>query len=125
MHQSRLKVVLFDTPEANAQAGVEFWSAALGGEPGKSVTPDDPYARVGYVHNTVDAMVQRIDGEPRIHIDIETDDLDSEVSRLETLGAERVEFVESWWVMKAPSGHIFCVVPIHSGDFPEGANRWE
>ncbi len=117
--------MLFDTPAADAQAGVDFWSAALGGEPGKTVSSDDAYARVGYVHSTVDTMVQRIDGEPRIHIDIETDDLEAEVSRLEGLGAQRVEFVERWWVMKAPSGHIFCVVPIQSDDFPNGANRWE
>lgn len=124
-HQSRLKVVLFDTPAENAQPGVDFWSAALGGETGKTVSASDPYARVGYAHNTVDAMVQGIDGEPRIHVDIETDDLEAEISRLEALGAVRQEKVEGWWVMKAPSGHIFCVVPIQSDDFPDGANKWE
>ncbi len=125
MHRSRLKVVLFDTPAEDAQAGVDFWSAALGGDTGKTVTSEDPYGRVGYVRNAVDAMVQRTDSEPRIHVDIETDDLEAEVSRLEKLGAERVEFVEQWWVMKAPSGHIFCVVPIQSNDFPNGANQWD
>ncbi len=124
-HKSRLKVILFDTPAADAQAGVDFWTAALGGEAGKTISTSDPYARVGKVHNAVDAMVQQIDGESRIHVDIETDDLDAEVSRLEQLGATRVEFVERWWVMKAPSGHIFCVVPIQSEDFPDDANSWD
>jgi hypothetical protein len=44
-------------------------------------------------------LVQRLDaGAPRVHLDIHTDDLDAEVSRLERLGAERVRKVQSWWV---------------------------
>lgn len=120
-----MKVVLFDTPAEDAQAAVDFWSAALGGNAKHEIGPERPYVKAGVVHSTVDVMVQRIDGPPRIHVDIETNDLEAEVERLEKLGARRVEKVEGWWVMEAPSGHVFCVVPIQSDDFPDGANRWE
>ena len=123
-HQSRMKIVLFDTPADKAEAAVDFWSAALGADAKGGIGPDRPYVKVGAVHNAVDVMVQQIDGPPRIHVDIETDDLEAEVERLEKLGARRVQMIDSWWVMEAPSGHVFCVVPIHSNDFPAGANRW-
>ena len=124
-HRSRLKVVLFDTPSHQAQAGVDFWSAALGGQTGKTVSASDPYAKVGNTSHAIDIEVQSIDGGPRVHVDIETDDIEAEVERLEALGAVREQKVERWWVMKAPSGHIFCVVPIQSDDFPNGANAWK
>jgi len=32
---------------------------------------------------------------------------------------------QDWWVMRAPSGHRFCVVHPQRSDFEENANRWE
>jgi hypothetical protein len=51
-----------------------------------------------------------VEHDPRVHLDIETDDLDAEDARLEALGATRVEFRKRWWVMQAPTGQRFCVV---------------
>ena len=57
-------------------------------------------------------------------IDIETDNIEAEVLRLEKLGARRVAQTKSWWVMEAPSGHRFCVVPHLRADFDSKANDW-
>jgi hypothetical protein len=46
----------------------------------------------------------------RVHLDIETDDLDAEAARLEALGAKKIGFVKRWWVMEAPTGQRFCIV---------------
>jgi hypothetical protein len=62
--------------------------------------------------------LQKVEHDPRVHLDIETDDLDAEVARLEALGAQRLDFVKRWWVLQAPTGHRFCVVrqpPAKSG----------
>ena len=61
--------------------------------------PDEPFL-----------LLQRVQHEPRVHLDIETDDLEAEVERLEALGAQRDGFCKRWWVMRAPTGHRFCVV---------------
>ena len=45
-----------------------------------------------------------------MHLDIETDNIEAEVERLEKLGAKRVVKIHSWWVMEAPTGQRFCVV---------------
>ena len=70
-------------------------------------------------------LLQAVDAPSRFHLDIETDDVEAEVRRLEVLGARRKEYIETWWVMEAPSGHIFCVVPPHTDDFPAHTNVWE
>lgn len=70
--------------------------------------------------------VQTVSHPSRVHLDIETDDIEAEVARLEGLGARRVQQVKSWWVMEAPTGHRFCVVSAEgSPDFASRARPWE
>jgi predicted enzyme related to lactoylglutathione lyase len=51
----------------------------------------------------------------RMHLDIEVDDVEAEVMRLEALGAHRVEggamseFSTTWQVMTDPEGNELCV----------------
>jgi hypothetical protein len=60
-----------------------------------------------------------------MHVDIETDNVDAEVARLEKLGASKREQVRDWWVMTAPDGQPFCVVPVQSKNWPAGSVEWE
>ena len=72
-------------------------------------------------------VVQAIDdGEPRYHVDIETDDLEAEVARLTALGAELVTRWKDAFTMRSPGGHLLCVVPIHSDPetFAKSARTW-
>jgi hypothetical protein len=68
--------------------------------------------------------VQKVDHPSRVHLDIETDDIEAEVRRLEGLGATRVRQVQTWWVLEAPTGQRFCVVSASSPRFEEQASRW-
>jgi hypothetical protein len=61
-----------------------------------------------------------------VHFDIHTDDPAAEIARLEKLGAELVEQVHSWWVMRDPAGLLFCILPEEPGTLHDGnAQRWE
>ena len=69
--------------------------------------------------------LQRVpESERAIHLDIETDDVEAEVARLEGLGARVKARIRRHVVMQAPSGHAFCVIPARRGDFPAGATEW-
>ncbi len=49
----------------------------------------------------------------RLHIDLNPDDQDAEVARLEGLGAQRVDVgqgEQSWVVLADPGGNEFCVL---------------
>ncbi|MCB1710118.1 MAG: hypothetical protein KDI10_15480 [Halioglobus sp.] len=68
--------------------------------------------------------VQSVSHDSRVHLDIETDNIDAEVSRLQALGAVVVDHIDSWCVMQAPTGQRFCVVRKDSEDFARRANNW-
>jgi len=125
MHRSRLTAALVDVPEESFQEVVRFWSGALGLE-AESDDDDPNYASIGEPVAGFQFMVQQVDAPARIHLDIETDDVDAEVGRLEELGAERVEKIESWWVMRDPAGNLFCVVRVQDpAAFEREARNWE
>jgi len=68
--------------------------------------------------------VQAVSHSSRVHLDIETNDIEAEVQRLEGLGARRIEAVRTWVVMEAPTGQRFCVVRATSADFDAKATAW-
>jgi hypothetical protein len=70
-------------------------------------------------------QLQRVDHESRVHLDIEIDDIEAEVARLQKLGATIFKRLDRWVVMQAPSGQRFCVVRVQRPDFAEHANRWD
>ena len=57
-------------------------------------------------------------------MDIESDDKEAEVARLEALGAKVVARIQRWIVMEAPTGHRFCVVPMDEDSTRGKPNRW-
>jgi catechol 2,3-dioxygenase-like lactoylglutathione lyase family enzyme len=123
MHRSRLQSVVIDCDDL-AQAE-QFWTQALGvGVQGK----DEEYVLLEPVNRELRILLQRVP-EPktvksRVHLDIESDDIEAEARRLERLGAQRVGFVRDWWVMLDPCGNEFCVVPARSPWFEESAKEW-
>jgi predicted enzyme related to lactoylglutathione lyase len=125
MHKSRLGTIVIDCRTDDLDAAASFWSQALGVGYGRD---DDPinanYRQLEMPDGEVTALVQQVEHPSRVHIDIETDDIDAEVTRLEALGAKRVAQVKRWWVMEAPTGQRFCVVRPQRSSFDEGARRW-
>jgi hypothetical protein len=103
---------------SNPQLLADFWSQALGwhqvfaddyeiaiGAPGNDgAIPDLLFLRVGHAKQV----------KNRLHLDLRPDDRDTEVARLESLGASRVQIGqrgdESWVVMADPEGNEFCVL---------------
>jgi catechol 2,3-dioxygenase-like lactoylglutathione lyase family enzyme len=124
MHRSRLSTFVLDCQVDDVDAAARFWSRALGRE----LVPPAPDAG-NYRELTVSAeepqvLIQKVEHPSRIHLDIEADDLEAEVRRLEALGAKRVEFVKRWWVMEAPTGQRFCVVNPQRGPLEGRSNEW-
>ena len=109
MHRSRLSTFVIDCKVEDLAVAAEFWSKVLG----RSVTQtdDDPnYRALVTTDGGPTLVLQKVEHDSRIHLDIECDDLEAEVARLEKLGAKRVRFHKRWWLMQSPTGHVFCVV---------------
>ena len=126
MHYSRICAVLIDCNTSDVDEAAHFWSDALG----RAVDSDHAGSRGNYrmLETPPDELIvqiQRVEHDSRVHVDIETDDIPAEVSRLEKLGAKVVERLERWVVMQAPTGQRFCVVRVQRPGFPKSANRWD
>jgi predicted enzyme related to lactoylglutathione lyase len=126
MHRSQLGGFIIDCQTDDLKAAAEFWAAALGLRIRPSTDPEDTgYVRFDTAANDLDIEVQQVTHPSRVHLDIETDDIEAEVRRLEKLGAKRLKQIHSWWVMEAPSGHRFCVVSAQRARFATEANVWK
>jgi Glyoxalase-like domain len=125
-HYSRLSQIVIDIPQAVHDKELAFWRAATGQQLDRG-TKYPEYHGAELHGAEFGLLIQRIgDGPGRVHLDFHTDDLEAEVARLERLGAERVEQVHLWWVMRDPAGLLFCVVEDPDGPYTEdNAQRWE
>lgn len=124
MHRSRLSAIVIDCSYDTMSASVHFWGHALGVSPTHPSDSTNPYVALEGVSSNLSLELQQVYAPSRIHLNIETDNVEAEVARLEQLGAVRVKQVETWWVMRDPSGHLFHVVPVQSDDFGATANQW-
>jgi predicted enzyme related to lactoylglutathione lyase len=126
MHRSRFAGIIIDCKTDDLEAATDFWSAALGYPPDRrAVQSDSIYRTLRAPERETYVEVQKVTHESRVHLDIESDDVDAEVERLEKLGAQRLEKIRDWWVMQSPTGQRFCVVPPANKHFAETANTWE
>jgi len=125
MHKSRFAGLIIDCRTEDHDAAAAFWGQALGAPVKRQRESDSSLYRTLQVPEGEPYLeVQTVDHESRVHIDIESDDIEAEVARLEALGAKRITSLRSWVVLEAPTGQRFCVVPVARGGFDENANEW-
>jgi predicted enzyme related to lactoylglutathione lyase len=124
-HRSKLCGFIIDCRTDDLGAAAEFWGRALGMEIRPLPAEEgEKYVRLVDRNSELHIEVQKVDHPSRVHLDIEADDIEAEVKRLEALGAKRVAQIHSWCVMEAPTGHRFCVVRKSSASFDAQANEW-
>jgi predicted enzyme related to lactoylglutathione lyase len=122
-HLSRVCQFVIDVSDLDQ--GVAFWTAALDGVAEEtSETSREIYRRIRLPDSEIRILLQktgdRKTSKERMHIDLETDNVEAEVERLEALGAVRWDHQQErgfdFWVLQDPWGNEFCVVQV---EFPE------
>lgn len=125
MHKSRLAGFIIDCQGADLEGAAHFWGAALGLRAESAAAAKEArYRTLRTAPDQLHVEVQQVEHPSRVHLDIETDDIEAEVRRLQGLGARRVAAVGGWVVMEAPTGQRFCVVRAQRPDFAARANTW-
>ena len=115
---------VLDLPAPLVAPADAFWTAALGWKVGP------PWEGLPEFHPLVPpdgdshVLVQVIEGPPRVHLDLYTDDLDAEAERLAGLGAADLERGAYWRVLSSPVGFPFCLVPFESERDRPRAQTW-
>lgn len=117
-HVSRVAQFVIDVGDLDE--GVAFWSAVLDAiEEPLGADSMSIYRRLKLPDSDIRVLLQRTDdskaSKERMHIDLETNDIDAEVRRLEALGATRWDHQQErdhdFWVLRDPWGNEFCVLP--------------
>jgi Glyoxalase-like domain len=123
MHQSRLAGFIIDCNVPDLAAAADFWGAALRMDV-KELPAEEggKYRRLVDPEHRLHIEVQTVTHPSRVHLDIESTDVEAEVARLEAIGARRVAQIHTWWVMEAPTGQRFCVV--RKSSQPTVIERW-
>ena len=126
-HRSRLAGFIIDCNVDDLDTAADFWSQALGCSVADRDAGDGTaeYQMLGDTPGDLHIEVQKVSHPSRVHLDIETDDVDAEADRLETLGAKKIAFVKRWWVMEAPTGQRFCVVRMKHPELGAPAKAWD
>jgi predicted enzyme related to lactoylglutathione lyase len=129
MHRSRVCHFVIDVPDLDQ--AVTFWTAALGAvnEP-LPETSSGIYRHLHLPDSEIRILLQKTSdpkvSKERMHLDLETDDVEAEVRRLEALGAKRWDHQQErgfeFWVMRDPWDNEFCVL---QEEFPELLARRE
>jgi predicted enzyme related to lactoylglutathione lyase len=125
MHKSKLAGFIIDCQTTDLDGAAAFWGSALG-MPVRALAEEQSgiYRQLEDTRLGLHVEVQAVTHPSRVHLDIETDDIEAEVRRLEKLGAKRVQMIRSWWVMEAPTGQRYCVIRAASKDFDLKASQW-
>ena len=112
-HRSRLAGFIIDCEGGALREHADFWSRALG----LALTdPDegghDRYAVLDGSPLGLHIEEQKVEHPSRVHLDIESDDIEAEAKRLVALGAKEIARPHDtrWIVLEAPTGHRFCVI---------------
>lgn len=126
MHRSRIGVVLVDHPAPDHERGLAFWAGVQGVEPRRD-EGEEPYSGMGHVGSLMFEHQRTGAGTPpRVHLDIESDDVPAEVARVVALGATVVEAHDAYTILNDPAGVVFCVVPVQdAAAFEAHACTWD
>jgi Glyoxalase-like domain len=122
-HISRVAHFVIDV--ADLDQGVAFWSAALEAtEEPINPASSKVYRRLRLPDSEIRVLLQLTDdpkvAKERMHLDLETDDVETEVRRLETLGATRWDHQQErghdFWGMRDSWDNEFCALQT---EFPD------
>jgi predicted enzyme related to lactoylglutathione lyase len=116
--------VVIDVPPALADEAARFWSAALGWPAGDPWRSHPEFRSFEAADGDAYVLLQVGDHDPRVHIDLEVDDIDAEADRLAALGAAIRPRGAGWQPMSSPGGLPFCLVARSEHENRPSAPRW-
>nr|WP_019558578.1 VOC family protein [Thioalkalivibrio sp. ALE12] len=93
--------IVIDCRTQDLASEARFWAGALGYPMPEDFDADSGFIQLVTPPGELQVIIQRVDHAPRAHLDIDSDSIDAEVSRLEELGATVVSRHAAWVVMQA------------------------
>jgi catechol 2,3-dioxygenase-like lactoylglutathione lyase family enzyme len=106
-HPAWLQLFL-DTPVADFDAAVGFWSTVTGWRPSARRGGEGQFLTLLPDAGTSYVRLQAVAGPPRVHLDLDSTDRPAAVARARTLGATTAWVHDDVEVMRSAGGFLFC-----------------
>lgn len=107
-----IKYILIDAEDPEKLA--DFWGKTLGRPIKKRFGPYIELGSNDVPKVSIQKVGKRTPGKNNVHFDLQTDDLDTSQSYIESLGGRLVEVQRKgkweWRIMADPEGNVFCLV---------------
>lgn len=88
MRESRLGAIVIDCENADMESAARLWSQAFGYQASRYPDATDAhYAHLASPLGEVKILLQSVTHPSRVHLDIETDDIEAQARRFQGLGA--------------------------------------
>ena len=118
---ARTRLCHFVIDVSDLDQGVAFWTEALDAidEPLPEIS-SGVYRHLRLRGTEIAVLLQKTDdkkisAKERMHLDLEADDVEAEIKRLEALGATRWDHQQErgfdFWVLRDPWENEFCILP--------------
>jgi hypothetical protein len=107
-----LDQVCLDIPAPRWDAELAFWKALTGRELEQGLREEFAFLGDPDPHGALRILLQRLDstdGNVRAHPDFAVADRDDQTARHVNLGAQVLNVMDRWTVMRAPDQHIYCL----------------
>ncbi|MDN5881316.1 MAG: hypothetical protein L0H37_02985 [Nitrosospira sp.] len=126
MHHSKLSQIVIDCLDEHFEDCIAFWADALGAPAPRRPRKNQRYVELKMGSGGLTVLLQRVERDPGVHLDFESDSVKREVERMEAIGARRKygQKTKTWWVMEDPSGNAFCVIRKQQPGPLKDANHW-
>jgi hypothetical protein len=110
--RSAVDQVCLDIAADHYDEETDFWQAVTGWELRVSRDRSEFRRLIRPAEQSLQILLQRLDeptGPTRAHLDIATSDRERETARHVALGAEVVERLAGWTVLRDPAGSAYCI----------------
>jgi len=124
MHRSRLSNLVIDCLDAHFEASVAFWAQAFGAPMPAKLRAGQRYVTLKTRPGDPEVLLQKVERDPGVHLDFETDSVKRETARMAAAGARHKYRVKTWDVMADPSGTPFCVIRKKHAEQLAGMDAW-
>ncbi|MRH89643.1 VOC family protein [Nocardia sp. SYP-A9097] len=107
-----------DCPATQFGKCAEFWTAVTGTTLSAKRGEHDEFVTLLPASGTPSLKMQSVPHSPRIHLDLDVEDVPAAVEHAVKLGATKVFEHPDYTVLRSPHGMIFCLTPAGTaGDF--------
>lgn len=108
--------VFLDRPAAQFDENARFWTVVTGTQLSATRGENSEFVTLLPESGAPSVKMQAVASDPRVHLDLDVDDVGTEAKRAQELGAKLMLEHPDYTVLQSPHGMTFCLTPAGRAD---------